>query len=457
MKKLVLSLIFVIVSSSIFAQYQPNWESLDKRQTPAWFEDAKFGIFIHWGVYSVPAWATTSNADGFGSGYAEWYWQRLNNSKLKIHKEFTDFHSKNFANKPYQDFANDFKAELFDPEKWAKIFESAGAKYVVLTSKHHEGFTLWPNKESWNWNAIDIGPKRDLVGDLGKAVKDRNLKMGYYYSLYEWYNPTYKSDLDKYVNERMLPQMKELVTNYKPDILWTDGEWDHPAKKWRSEEYLAWLFNESPVKNTIVVNDRWGNDTKSMHGSFMTSEYGHGGKDNTEKSGGFARPWEECRGMGDSFGYNRNENLEKYQSGKQLVLQLIDIVSKGGNLLLNIGPNADGSIPVIMQERLSEIGAWLNVNGEAIYGTRKWKTSSDENKNYFTKKGEDLYTIVTDWKDEIVLKNISQPSDVELIGFKGKIISKFKNGELRITSPSLNPKTIPCEYAWVYKIKGGAK
>lgn len=457
MKKLAFYFLILTFSVNLQAQYEANWESLDKRQTPAWFEDAKFGIFIHWGVYSVPAWATNSNADGFGSGYAEWYWQRLFTPKLKIHKEFLEFHQKNFGNKTYQEFAKDFKAELFQPEDWAKIFENAGAKYVVLTSKHHEGFTLWPSKESWNWNAVDIGPKRDLVGDLGKAVKEKNLKMGYYYSLYEWYNPTYKTDLKRYVDEHMLPQMKDLVSNYQPDILWTDGEWEHKAKDWKSEEFLAWLYNESPVKNNIVVNDRWGNDTKAKHGSFLTSEYGHGGDDNSEKLNGFARPWEECRGMGDSFGYNRNENLEKYQTGEQLVHQLVDIVSKGGNLLLNIGPAADGTIPVIMQERLNEIGTWLKVNGEAIYGTRKWKKSSDGNKNYYTKKGEDLYVIVTDWQEEIRIKDTSQPVDIEMIGLEAKINWKFKNGELVIKSPNVNPKTIPCDYAWVFKIKGGAK
>src|SRR5690606_1973591 len=149
MKKIVFALTFGLCLSA-HAQFSPNWESLDQRATPAWFEDAKFGIFIHWGVYSVPAWATLSNADGFGSYYSEWYWERLNNEKLKIHKEFTDFHQKNYAGKPYQDFAHDFKAELFDPDKWADILQGSGARYVVLTSKHHEGFTLWPSKQSWN-------------------------------------------------------------------------------------------------------------------------------------------------------------------------------------------------------------------------------------------------------------------------------------------------------------------
>lgn len=199
-------------SQLLFSQtYQPTWQSLNTRPVPDWYRDAKFGIFIHWGVYSVPAWATNSNADGFGSNYAEWYWQRLNAPNLKIHKEFTGFHEKTYgSNFSYPDFAKNFKAELFNPEQWVSVFKNAGAKYVVLTSKHHDGFCLWPSPQSWNWNAVDIGPKRDLVNDLTVALRKGGIHAGYYYSLYEWYNPLYKTDINKYVEERMLPQMRTL-------------------------------------------------------------------------------------------------------------------------------------------------------------------------------------------------------------------------------------------------------
>jgi alpha-L-fucosidase len=455
MKKcLFLSLIFFF-QTTLNAQYLPNWESLDKRETPTWFEDAKFGIFIHWGVFSVPSWATNSNADGFGSGYAEWYWKRLFSPELKIYKEFFDFHKKNYGDKSYQDFVQDFKAEMFKPDDWANIFDQAGAKYVVLTSKHHEGFTMWQSPQAWNWNAVDVGPHRDLAGDLMKSVRAKNLKMGYYYSLYEWFNPTYKTNVKQYVDEHMLPQMKDLVTKYQPDILWTDGEWEQTAKTWKSEEYLAWLFNESAVKDKVVVNDRWGNDTRAKHGSFLTSEYGHGGTDNGETSGGFHRPWEECRGMGESFGYNRNENLEIYQTSEQLVHQLIDIVAKGGNLLLNIGPTADGRIPVIMQQRLSDMGGWLKVNGAGIYGTRRWDKAPQygkDSKLYFTKKDKNLYAIACKWAEVITIQNIGKPTKVNLLGFKGDVKFTHKNNILTIFAPQVNPNTLPCPYAWTYQI-----
>ncbi|HRD57665.1 MAG TPA: alpha-L-fucosidase [Ferruginibacter sp.] len=442
---------FAFITISINAQpYQPNWQSLDKRPIPSWYSNAKFGIFIHWGLYSVPAWATSSYADGFGSNYAEWYWQRLFAPNLKIHKDFTAFHDsvygKNFM---YQDFAPRFTCELFDPNQWAQLFKDAGAKYVVLTSKHHEGFCLWPSAQSWNWNAVDAGPHKDLAGLLTNAVKNKGLHMGFYYSLYEWFNPIYKNDVNKYVDERMLPQMKDLVTRYQPDILWTDGEWDHPAKTWRSEEYLAWLYNKSVSKETIVVNDRWGNDTKGKHGGFQTSEYGAG-----NVSG--SKAWEETRGIGQSFGYNRNENLNDYASSQQLIHELINTVSRGGNLLLNIGPAADGTIPVIMQQRLMDIGNWLKVNGEAIYETTTWDNAplvTKETDLFFTKKQNNVFAITTKWKKEIIIKNIGRPKAVKLLGYNNVVKFTYANNTLRIQMPLLTPDVIPCQYSWTFKIE----
>jgi alpha-L-fucosidase len=312
--------------------------------------------------------------------------------KSEAGKLFRDYHNKMYGDDfHYQDFAGDFNAKHFDPAHWADVFKKAGAKYVVLTSKHHEGFTLWPSEQSWNWNSVDIGPHRDLCGELTTAVKDVGLHMGFYYSLYEWYNPLYKNNLEKYVDDHMIPQMKDLVTRYKPDVLWTDGEWDHPSEKWKSTEFLAWLYNESPVKETICINDRWGKETRSKHGGYFTTEYDmvHEGTGVGEVD----RPWEECRGIGTSFGYNQIEDLGNYMSSDALVDMLIEKVAGGGNLLLDIGPTADGRIPVIQQQRLLDIGSWLDINGEAIYGTRKWE-SAGKNKSeniFFTKKAT-IYT-----------------------------------------------------------------
>lgn len=350
--------------------YQPNWQSLDGRPTPAWFTDAKFGIFIHWGVYSVPAYAPVGLPKE--QPYAEWYWNALETGKSGLDPNIVatwKFHQKVYgAEFPYENFVPQFRAELFDPAQWADLFRRSGAKYVVLTSKHHDGFALWPSREAsatWGrpWNSVEAGPRRDLVGDLTEAVRAKGLKMGLYYSLYEWYNPLWLTDKKRYVSEHMNPQFKDLVTRYKPSIVFADGEWNLPSSEWKSTELLAWLFNESPVKDEVVINDRWGKETRHKHGGYWTTEYTPG---MTEVQ----HPWEESRGMGFSYGYNRAERLEQYHTGRELVLMLVDTVSRGGNLLLDIGPAADGSIPVIMEERLIQIGNWLEMNGEAIYGTR---------------------------------------------------------------------------------------
>ncbi len=441
--------------------YKPAWESLDKRPVPGWFEDSKFGIFIHWGVYSVPSWGPTGDSIGVYDKYAEWYWNKLLNTGSKVNKNFRRFHDETYGpDFKYQDFAPMFKAELFDPDQWAALFKESGAKYIVLTSKHHEGFTLWPSAQSWNWNSVDIGPHRDLCGDLTASVKKQGLHMGFYYSLYEWYNPIYKSDLNKYVDNHMIPQMKDLVTRYMPDILWTDGEWDKTSKEWKSEEFLTWLYNESPVKENIVVNDRWGSETRSLHGGIFTTEYGLvGEKEGIDETN--VRPWEECRGIGTSFGFNRAENLESYSSADDLIKLLVSTVAAGGNLLLDIGPAADGTIPVIMQQRLVEIGKWLRVNGEAIYDTRAFiRNSTDKSINpaanekiFFTKKNKDLYVICTVWpKNNIVLKGLNSTGSqkVQLLGSASPVSMKSSGGDTVIVPPRLTPDE--CQSAYVFKV-----
>lgn len=478
-----LSLLFL---SCVDAQpYQPTWYSIDRRPTPAWFTDAKFGIFIHWGVYSVPAYAPVIPGK---LAYAEWYWNAMTQGKTPkanpVQSGTWAFHQKHYgADYAYRNFAPQFRAELFDPDHWAEVFALSGARYVVLTSKHHEGFALWPSKEAsatWGrpWNAVEIGPKRDLLGDLTEAVRRRNLRMGFYYSLYEWYNPVWLSDKPRYIREHMFPQFKDLITRYQPAIIFSDGEWDLPSSEWRTPELLAWLFNESPVKNDVVINDRWGKETRHKHGGYWTTEY-------TPGMSGMGHPWEESRGMGFSYGYNRAERLEHYHAGRQLVIMLADLVSRGGNLLLDIGPDADGTIPVIMEQRLIEIGSWLKVNGEAIYGTKPWKAtrqwSSGEvaqveyNKEYataydvnqlvtkpeagkasieafFTAKGQDLFAILPRWPGRrFLLKDVAVVKSVSLLGSPDKLRFTLEKGGVSIDLPDL-PENLLQQPAWVLKI-----
>ncbi len=481
------SILAFLLLTGLSAQiYQPTWDSIDKRPTPVWFIDAKFGIFIHWGVYSVPAYAPVIPGK---LAYAEWYWNALtngrNNPKANAVQTGTwAYHQKQYgADYPYEDFAALFKAELFDPDHWADVFARSGAKYVALTSKHHEGFALWPSKEAsatWGrpWNAVEIGPKRDVLGDLTDAVRRKGLRMGFYYSLYEWYNPLWRSDKPRYIKEHMTPQFKDLVTRYKPSIIFSDGEWDLPSGEWRSPELLAWLFNESAVKDEVVINDRWGKDSRHKHGGYWTTEY-------TPGMSGSGHPWEESRGMGFSYGYNRAERLSHYHTGRQLVIMLVDLVSRGGNLLLDIGPDGDGTIPVVMEQRLIEIGDWLKVNGEAIYGTNPWKATRqwsagevpkiEYNREYetvydvtklvakpapgkagiesfFTAKGKDVYAILPRWPGRsFTVKDVTGVKSVTLLGSASPLKFKSSEGGVAVTMPEL-PEELMQQPAWVLKL-----
>jgi alpha-L-fucosidase len=450
-------------------KYQATWESLDARPSPQWYTDAKFGIFIHWGVYSVPAYAAVGVKGE--NPYAEWYWNSLESGRKGGRGAKTvEFHSRVYgADFPYSSFAPMFKAELYNPDRWADAFVKSGAKYVALTSKHHEGFTLWKSAEAnrtWGrpWNSVDVGPKRDLLIDLMQAGRAKGLHMGIYYSLYEWYNPLWLSDKKRYVDQHMIPQFKDVVTHARPSIIFSDGEWELPSAEWRSPELLSWLFNESPVADEVAIDDRWGKDTRHKHGGYYTTEYTSGIQKATH-------PWEESRGMGFSYGYNRAESLKDYHTGRELTMMLIDIVSRGGNLLLDIGPGADGTIPVVMEERLEQIGNWLIPNGDAIYGTKAWKEPRQwsegkvpvmEDKEFmseydirkmidtpppgyarveafFTTKGNMVYAILPRWPGaKAVIRNVPARADAKVTLLETGEVLKWKhNGQsMDVTMPA---------------------
>jgi len=480
---LVIVLSGLLPACSTFATgrlYQADWNSLDSRPTPAWFLNAKFGIFITWGIYSVPAW-------GQERTHSEWYWQRTFNDDGSLKDdEWGKFHRANYGeNFNYSGFAPLFRCELFEPDEWADVFGRSGAKYVVLTAKHHDGFCLWQSKEAnktWgrSWNSADTGPRRDLLGDLTKAVRAKGLKMGFYYSLYEWFNPLWRVDRKRYVNEHMWPQFKDVVNRYQPAIVFSDGEGDLTDKEWRTPELLAWLFNDSPCRNDVVINDRWGKDVRYKHGGYCTSEYGAG----LEAAG---RPWEENTGISYSFGYNRNESLSSYKTTRELVLMLIDVVSRGGNLLIDVGPTGDGRIPMVAQSRLIEIGQWLAVNGEAIYGTRPWNQSHQWSEGvrpaqtpgqykvgynvvesvgkptegkavieaFFTSKPEVLYAIVPSWPGrELVLKSVTPKpqASITILGVNGNIPYRVAGTNVVIDMSGVTPDMLPCQWAHTLKI-----
>jgi len=369
-------------------EYTPDWSSLDSRPLPEWYDDAKFGIFIHWGLFSVPAYVN------------EWYWWWLDGNEEHRYWGIPDvkaYQRETYGpDSKYEDFAEMFTAKHFKPEDWAGLFEEAGAKYVVLTSKHHEGFTLWPSKYSPNWNSKDRGPGRDLVGELAEATRAKNLKFGLYHSMFEWFNPLYQQDKQnqfstrKFVENKTMPELRELVEKYQPSLIWSDGEWEASDDYWTSKDFLAWLYNDSPVKDEIVVNDRWGKDTRLKHGGYYS------GEDRQQPGANLlGHKWESCLTVDKkSWGYNRMTKVEDYMTSHALISELVAIVAFGGNLLLNVGPTADGLILPIFQERLKAIGAYLKINGEGVYQTRPCmeaqKETAIEGGYYTAKPDQDL-------------------------------------------------------------------
>ena len=474
--------------------YEPTWESLDKHKAPQWFTDAKFGIFIHWGVYAVPA-------------YHEWYLVfyspkarygknlggppytaaqgDLSDSlfNANIRKDANEYHRTNFGvDFDYDEFIPMFKAENYDPESWAKLFKQAGARYVVFTAKHGEEFAMWPSKFTPR-NAWDMGPHRDLAGELVKAVRARNMKMGFYH------NTTYSFWDERFPNKEWVGYMnnsiKELVDMYHPDILWGDvlfspernekGE-DLGAEYFNTLDLLAYFYNHSPDPSQVVANDRFdlvssvNPDSKkrisnsiyrheadrwrfsedlAVIGDYQTPE-----RRKVEEI--FESPWECCDALDPtSWGYNKRLPDDKYMSTDQLVDHLVDIVSKNGNLLINVGPRADGTIPEAQQERLIGIGKWLEINGEAIFETSFWEQSGEENIR-FTRKGDNiLYTISLDWPGEaLTIKSLkdwerSKIKSVNLLGAKEPLKWELTDDGLVIHCPPEKP----CEHAYVFKIK----
>jgi alpha-L-fucosidase len=381
--------------------YEPTIESLDKHPLPQWYAGAKLGIFIHWGLYSVPGWAPLTHPDhDFSSNdyikydpYAEWY---LNTMRISG-SPTQEYHKQHYGDQGYYEFAPTFNRESkkWDPDKMAAVFKMAGARYVVLTSKHHEGFTLWPSRTSNptpSLKSAQLHAERDIVGELTTAVQKQGMKMGLYYSGgYDWtfnagpiqvnadYNAV-KPQSDAY-GKYAFAQIHELIDRYHPAILWNDIDWPKTGNALQVE---ADYYNAMPDG---VIDDRFG----IKHSDFTSPEYEK--KDQISE-----KKWEECRGLGRSFGYNRAEGEKETIAPGELIALLVDIVSKNGNLLLDVGPEADGTIPPVQMERLQALGAWLKQNGEAIYDTTPWTKAAGKSAEgddiRFTKKGSDLYVTV---------------------------------------------------------------
>mmetsp|Transcript_11606 Transcript_11606/g.22143 ORF Transcript_11606/g.22143 Transcript_11606/m.22143 type:complete len:474 (-) Transcript_11606:987-2408(-) len=442
----------------------PSWEELDRRPVPTWYTDAKFGIFLHWGIFSVPS---------FGNEWFQKYWQGEHRSK------YVDF--VNGTEGPgftYSEYASRFRAELYHPQAWASAFAAAGAQYVVLTSKHHEGFCMWDSRDipsTWQWNVMDVGPRRDLLGELAHAVRqttspmtNQTLHFGVYHSLFEWFNPLYLQDkannftTSLFVDSKSMAELYDLVRKYQPTLVWSDGFEQGDSTYWKAREFLHWYSTKSTVAPDAVWNDRWGPDTFCKHGSFLTCD------DNFDPGQAMPRYYENCLPMDQSsWGYNRNASLSDYSTTKELVHALVTAVAQNGNLLLNLGPGADGRLPTVFLDRLRGMGDWLHVNGESIYGTSAWPVCTKESNDagiYYTVKGDTLYAHVMKWPEHqcVILRCIhptSTPSKVTMLGVDDESL-RWKlddHGHLVVQMPALTPDRIPCQHVWVLVLKGVAQ
>lgn len=380
----IISCMFIMLLPGLL-QAQTNLESVDpyanetqaeRDARMAWFRDAKFGMFIHWGVYAVPAGTYNGNEI---AGIGEWI---MNRGKIPMSE--------------YQAFAKEFNPVKYDPDAWVKLAREAGMKYIVITSKHHDGFALFDSKVS-NWDVVDATPYgKDLIAPLAAACKKYGIKFGLYYSqAQDWnqggsasrgkWDPAQEHDMDDYIKTIAVPQVKEILTTYNPDILW----WDTPTdmNNQRAEQLLPLL----KLRPGIIHNNRLGGDYK---GDISTPEQHIPGT-------GLPGDWESCMTMNGTWGYKSYDH--NWKSTETLVRNLIDIASKGGNYLLNVGPTAEGLIPNASIERLKAIGIWMKVNGESIYGTTSspcrtpaWGriTTGVENGN------TTLYLNVFDWPED---------------------------------------------------------
>jgi len=468
--------------------FRPDWESLQKYEAPEWYKDAKFGIFIHWGVYSVPA---------FGN---EWYPRDMYQQGSAEYKHHVATYGPpdKFG---YKDFIPMFKAQHFDPAAWAELFKKSGAKYVVPVAEHHDGFAMYDSGLS-DWTVAKMGPHRDTTGELAKAVRAQGLHFGlsshrvehnfylgvgreipsdindpqyaaFYGPAHNWLiNPpgTPLSNDFTYVSsawaDDWLARGVELVEKYHPDVIYFDWWIGQPSIRRNLTRFAAFYYNSSAKYsgNAGVIN--YKDYAMQEHSGVLDVERGQLDE---------IRPlyWQTDTSVGNkSWGYIQNDT---FKSPEFIIHQLADVVSKNGNFLLNVGPRPDGTIPDEVQRVLLDVGSWLDVNGEAIYGTRPWQIYGEgptravagafhdtETANYtsedfrFTTKGNVLYAIGLAWptNSEAVIHSLAQRVGTEPV-LKIALLGADTNLQFRQQDDGLHvqlPIQAPSKYAYVLRV-----
>jgi len=436
---------------------------LTREQRIQWWREARFGMLVCWGVYAIPAGVWKEHV--YSTGYAEWI---MFNEKISVRE--------------YEKLAGKFNPVKFDARAWATLAKQAGMKYMVLTTKFHDGFSMFKS-ELTPFNVVDATPfKRDITRELSNACRESGIRFGCYYSVdRDWYRPqgpgnrykqnnvwdypdSKKEDFDRYFSRFAKPQIEELLTKYRPDMLWFD-EIDMKTDAQVEELYQSIRkLRPECIINSRIQDCRFPEKIPPPHCDYITS----GDNEILEKAPGFE--WENPGSMNTGYGYNQNDN--QWVEAREIVLRLVEIVSKGGNYLLNVGPTAEGIIPQASVDRLQEVGAWMKINQEAIYGTSPWKVahegptgkseaSQDGEKAAtldirFTAKGNSVYAICMAWPEKDVLIRAlgkeafpgKKITAVRMLGSKDKIKWQQTAEGLSLSVP----KTEPCRHAFVYRI-----
>jgi len=484
--------------------YKPSWNSLKYHITPAWFQDAKFGIYTHWGIYSVPACGPNST----------WY-------PYNMYREGTaqyEHHVETYGNPSkfgYKDFIPMFEAEKFNPAEWAELFKKAGAQFAGPVGEHHDGFSMWDSQVN-EWNAAKMGPRREVVGELGKAIRKQSMRfmVALHHAENWWFFPHWRKEYDtanlryaglygpphnlewtqnmpkleefggdiewplllnewqlqdkpsKEFVDKWLAKTREVIDEYQPDMLWFDFGLRYVLERYK-REFLAYYYNKAEEWGREVVVAYKGHDLAPGSGVL-----------NLERSR-FSQlthhVWLTDTTVDDGYGWGYLRDAQ-YKTATTLVHYLVDNVSKNGSLLLNIGPKPNGEIPEEVKGVLLKIGRWLEVNGEAIYGTTPWMVygegptkivksgglSEQEKVRYtsedirFTVKDDTLYAICLDWPgDDITIKSAteklydSEIKSIRMLGVDGVLPWKMTKEALKIKTPTSKP----CDHAYVFKIE----
>lgn len=405
-----------------------------------WWKDARFGMFIHWGLYAVPAGEYKGEqVEGIG----EWIMNSLN---IPIDE--------------YEQFAEEFNPTQYDAKEWVRIAKDAGMKYIVITSKHHDGFALW-DSDVTEWDVVDATPyEKDLLKQLADACEEEGIELCFYHSIMDWHHPyaqamwepNYNQGRDsenvnpnfqKYIDEYMKPQLKELLTEYGDiGVLWFDGEWVPAYTSEMGKDVYNYVRNLQP---DIIINNRVDKGRKGMEGLDAEGDFaGDFGTPEQEipDTGIPGVDWESCMTMNDTWGYKSFD--DNWKSNETLITNLIDIVSKGGNFLLNVGPTAEGIIPQPSVERLQAMGDWMDVNGESIYGAKASPFEAPEWGRY-TQKDNLIFAHVFDWPEDGKLSvPVTTAKKAYLLAdeAKGELMIDKNDETLEISLPSTAPDPI---------------